>query len=392
MIKNISISELTVGMFVERVVKQSGKVIIKSRGIVSSSALIDTLVKKGIEEVEVDFAKSKVPAPAEQLVTQHPAVTEIKKPPSSPDIDKAHKLYAQAKSIQKNFIKQLRAGNAPDFSQITNLSQDIIDSVFDNGDALACLMMLKSSDDYLVEHAINCSILLAMFAQYKGFSQADTEDLTQAGLFMDLGMASLPSDLLDKEGSFSAADWNMIRSHIDIGYELVERFGDVPSLVLDVIANHHEREDGSGYPRGKNADQISIHSKMAAIVDSYDAMISNRSYSCSQSATEALQLLEEDTTLNTDLVTDFINAIGLHPVGSLLELASGNLAMVTQRNPKSPLKPTVMSFYSVRNQVHTEIKRVDLSKANDKIIRGIRPEEFSLNLAGFFKKVFLPVR
>lgn len=416
MLQEISLSELKVGMFVERVVEQTGNVLVKSSGLVKSDNIIKVLESKGVTRIEINLDKSKVeyipPEPhasPEPTVAPEPTVIEespketaaerIQAVPNMPfssevcpeKLEEASALYDQAKDIQKDFVKQLRSGATPDFNQLNHLSQDIIDSVFDNSESLACLMMLKGADDYLVEHALNCSILLAMFANYKKMSQAEVEDLTQAGLLMDIGMASLPTELLAKQDGFSASDWTVIRSHIDIGYELVERFADVPPIVYDVIQNHHERADGSGYPKGKTAQQLSDYAQMAAIVDSYDAMITNRVYKCSDNATDALKKLQSDPSMNTQLVREFINAIGLHPVGSLVKLSNDRLALVSKRNVNDPLKPVVMSFYHIQGHVHTDIERVDLAQTDTEIVSGIRPEEFSISLSSFFKKAFLPV-
>jgi HD-GYP domain-containing protein (c-di-GMP phosphodiesterase class II) len=169
----------------------------------------------------------------------------------------------------------------------------------------------------------------------------------------------------------------------------VERLDDVAPIVLDVIANHHERVNGSGYPKAKTASEISLYAQMASIVDSYDAMISNRGYKCSDNASIALQKLEKDETLDRDLVLEFINAIGLHPVGSLVQLESQKLAIVSQRQLAHPLEPVVMVFYSLQTQLHTEIQRLDLSRAEDAIVAGVRPEEFSMKLGKFFKQAFI---
>ena len=432
MIKSIPISELAIGMYVENVVKQKGNVRIKSRGLIKTQAIVDALTKKGILELEINIDKSKIeiPVASEEKVSEPAPKTQ----PSSDVIDdaahtenmnapadisndtptlvpdkkphltekaiaaeahqvalaEADKLYGQAKNVQQEFVNKLRGGATPNVQELNNLSQDIIDSVFDNVDALSCLIMLKDSDDYLVEHAINCAILLAVFAKYKGLSQAEVEDLTMAGLLMDIGMATLPRELLGKTNDFSEADWTMIRSHVDIGIELVERLDDVAPIVLDVIANHHERVNGSGYPKAKTASEISLYAQMAAIVDSYDAMISNRGYKRSDNASIALLKLEKDETLDRDLVMDFINAIGLHPVGSLVQLESQKLAIVSQRQLAHPLEPVVMVFYSLQTQLHTEIERLDLSRADDAIVAGVRPEEFSMKLSKFFKKAFMP--
>lgn len=384
-------------MYVENVVKQKGNVRIKSRGLIKTQSTLDALVSKGILEVEVDFSKSqledkstsKSETDSEQIINNAFAPSE-ETAQHQASLEKADKLYTQAKSVQQTFVTQLRSGANPNIADLNELSQDIIDSVFDNADALSCLLMLKDSNEYLVEHAINCSILLAMFAQSKNMSQAEVEDLTMAGLLMDIGMASLPNDLLTKATEFNEADWAMIRRHVDIGVELVERLDDVQPIVLDVIQNHHERINGSGYPKAKTVLELSVYAQMAAIVDSYDAMISNRDHKTSASATAALQELEHDETLDRDLVKEFINAIGLHPVGSLVQLDSQQLGIVSQRIPSHPLSPIVMSFYNMQTQLHTDIQRINLSESDDKIITGVRPEEFSVNLGKFFKSVFLP--
>nr|WP_297349792.1 HD-GYP domain-containing protein [uncultured Glaciecola sp.] len=423
MIKTIQITELTVGMYVESVAKQKGNVRIKTKGLIKSEAILVALESRGILEVEVDFGKSITPKnqTRDKTVQSHLAARSAH--PESYSIETgtaaqnngiaslvketkltniinigqhqealkdADELYIQAKNVQKNFVSQLRSGSTPNIEHLNKLSRNIIDSVFDNADALSCLLMFKDSNEYLVEHAINCAILLAMFANSKGMSQAEVEDLTIAGLLMDIGMTSLPTNLIEKTSELDDADWKIMRSHVDIGLEIVERLDDARPIVLDVIANHHERINGSGYPKAKTASEISVYSQMAGIVDCYDAMISNRQHQRSVSATAALHQLEGDETLDRELVTEFINAIGLHPVGSLVQLSSHKLAIVSQRNVKQPLNPVVMIFYSMQTQLHTEIVRLDLSQSEDYILTGVKPEEFSMNLDKFFKSVFLP--
>lgn len=433
MIKSISISELTIGMYVENVVKQKGNVRIKSRGLIKTQSILDALKSKGILEIEVDFAKSRLPenhtstkTESERMLDSNNTVANNPRTDSIPSesgavsssvtmsksikipqveqsqsknadsaaqhqqaLEEADKLYSQAKNVQKSFVDQLRSGSTPNVDDLNNLSQDIIESVFDNADALSCLLMLKDSNEYLVEHAINCAILLAMFARAKDMSEAEVEDLTNAGLLMDVGMTSLPRDLVAKTSKLSEAEWATMKTHVDIGIEIAENLVDPSPIVLDVIANHHERINGSGYPKAKTASEISIYSQMAAIVDCYDAMISDRHHRPSVTATAALQELERDETLDRELVKEFINAIGLHPVGSLVELNSKNLGIVSKRNLEHPLDPTVMIFYSLETQLHTNVQRVDLREADDHIVTGVRPEEFSMNLGKFFKKVFL---
>jgi HD-GYP domain-containing protein (c-di-GMP phosphodiesterase class II) len=262
MIKKIHITELTIGMYVESVVKQNGNVRIKSKGLVKSQAILVALENKGILEVEVDFGKSIVPnnQTNDKIVENHLAArsahpenynvvpsalenngieSQIKESKLTNIINvgqhqealkEADKLYIQAKNVQKNFVSQLRSGSRPNIDHLNDLSQNIINSVFDNADALSCLLMLKDSNEYLVEHAINCAILLTMFANSKGMSQAEVEDLTIAGLLMDIGMASLPADLLEKTSELNDTDWKIMRSHVEMGLDVAERLMAVVTL------------------------------------------------------------------------------------------------------------------------------------------------------------------
>jgi HD-GYP domain-containing protein (c-di-GMP phosphodiesterase class II) len=361
--------------------------------LVKTPSTLDVLKAKGILELEVDLSKSKLPQQTlgKNNSSESPEQAQmLSVHEHQASLVKAEKLYTQAKYVQQTFLTQLRSGSAPNLFELNELSQDIIESVFANSDALSCLLMLKNSNDYLVEHAINCAILLTIFAKYKGMSESEIEDLTIAGLLMDIGMSSLPSDLLIKEGQYSEDDSAIMRSHVDIGNELITRLKNVPAIVVDVIQNHHERIDGSGYPSAKTAPQISIYSQMASIVDCYDEMISNHKNKSSNSATFALQQLERDESLDNDWVKELIEAIGLHPVGSLVQLESKQLGIVSQRVPKHPMNPFVVVFYNLESQSQTEIQYINLSQVDDQIIKGIRPEEFGINLNAFFKQTLIP--
>lgn len=395
--KIITISELKIGMFVSAITKSKSKLVVKSQGMIRSQSIIESLASRGILECEIDFSKSQLsdsPQKASQSGHEKPPQNTSKVAigfeQHQQDLAAADKLYTEAREIQSKFIKQLRDSQAPDFDALNKLSQDIIDSVFDNQDALSCLVMLKESNDYLIQHALNCSILMTLFAKYKDVSQAQIEDLTLAGLLMDCGMAALPSELMECPETLSEADHSLMRTHVDIGFEIAERFSDLPPIVLDIIANHHEHIDGSGYPRGLEHGDISLFAQMAAIVDNYDALISHRESKSSLSAQQALETLQHSPKYDTNLLNDFIKTIGLFPVGSLVHLQSDKLAIVVQRNATNTLRPIVMSFYNIKDKHDTKIERIDLKhNKNEYIIASVRPEEFDINLPSFFRSSLL---
>jgi HD-GYP domain-containing protein (c-di-GMP phosphodiesterase class II) len=399
----VAIEDVKIGMYLTRINTSEGKLKVKSQGLIKSSSTIENLKRRAVLSIEIDESKSShLPdKPAKQTEDNASAEVEMAASPlkqsfQTLSIDQqikhlasADKLYTQARDLQSRFVKQLRSGDAPDFEKLNAVAQDIIDSVFENQEALSCLIMFKDTNNYLVEHSLNCSILLSLFASHRGFSQADLEDITLAGLLMDIGMVLLPSELNQKTESYTSSDIAMMRTHVDIGREIIDRYADLPSMVDEIVMNHHERIDGSGYPKQKHGDELSEYVKMASIVDCYDSMISDRGYRLPSRAQDALEFLLADPGFDTEMVQSFIEAIGLYPVGSLVHLQSGKLAMVVQKNKKHPLKPSVMAFYSIRAKHHTEVKLINLNKSNDKILCAVKPEEFEVNLPKFFRTVLL---
>ncbi|GGO67493.1 HD-GYP domain-containing protein [Bowmanella pacifica] len=400
MLKLFSIDEVRPGMFVNRVTRQTAQLKIKTQGLVKEQGLIEKLKARGILEVEIDLSRSilhqelTMDSPMDddnsadddsQAAAAKPQQTE------GEALNASHKLYEQAKSVQSQFFKKVRKGGKVSITELMGTSADIIDSVFDNPDALCCLTLIKERDQYLLEHSLNCSILMAVFARHLGFDKELIDELGLAGLLMDVGMATIPEDILSKSGRLDQGETQIVEGHVDFGLELLEQSEMDLDVVRDVIANHHERMDGSGYPRGKGGDYLSVYARMAAIVDSYDAMTSDRPWRKGLPPTQALKRLLSSSQglLDQSLVQQFIRCVGVHPVGSLVKLKSGKLAIVVRANKQDPLCPVVMSFYSVRTNMYNEIKRLDLSKVGDEIETSVRPEEFKINLTKFFKDVLL---
>lgn len=395
MLEQVQIDDLLPGMYVNQVLEQTGSLKMRSKGIVKTQRIIDSLKAKGILLVEVDLSKSKLETtPANQTEVQaedskHDSVPEKTKPMGRDAINEASDLYENAVNIQSSFIKSLKDGAPKDLTPMESLSHSLIESVFDNKDALSCLTMIKEADQYLLEHSINCSILAGVFCEFLGYDRDTIEQVSLGTLLMDIGMSSLPDDIRNSANTYSNDDWEVMKTHVEIGIDLIEQCGDISDLSLKIIEQHHERSDGSGYPRGLVGDEISEFARIAAIVDTFDAITSNRSHKDSITPTQALKRLTATENLDQELVRQFIQCIGVHPVGSLVRLKSGKLGIVSRANPKDPVNPQVMTFYSVTSQHFNEVKRIDLSLYEDEIISGVRPEEFNLNLPKFFKDVFI---
>jgi HD-GYP domain-containing protein (c-di-GMP phosphodiesterase class II) len=392
MIKTVSIDQLMPGHFVTRVIEQEGGLVVKSKGKVKSDTVITSLRQKGVTMLEIDFSKSDVavqePTGVEEE-TEKPKATHINSEASGVALEKANDLYMEAVIMQGSFIDQLQKGAVHDLSSMKQLSEQLIENLFDNPNALTCLTLIKDTDKYLLEHSLNCSILMAMFADYLNYDQETIESLALGAMLMDVGMANVPEELRNSNVSLSSNDWQIIEAHVDYGLDLVEQTEDLPAIAKTVIQQHHERTDGSGYPQGLAGDDIAVFGRMAAIVDTYDAMVSERPHQKALPPAVALKRLARTEGLDKDLVRQFIARIGIHPVGSLVKLKSGKLAIVSKANEQDMLNPTVMSFYSVTGNHYNDVKRIDLSKVDDEIEASVQPSEFNLNLPRFFRDVFV---
>ncbi|MCU7554852.1 DUF3391 domain-containing protein [Alteromonas sp. ASW11-19] len=389
MLKHVAIDELVPGMYVNKVVEQSGALKMRSKGVVKSPQTISALKDKGILVLEIDMAKSRIAG----SIAEPQAVPPVPQPSApqsqSEALSSANDLYMQAVSIQGELINALKKGGASDLSPISELSQSIIDSLFDNQDALSCLTMIKDADAYLLEHSINCGILMSLFAQHLEYDRDTIEQVCTGAMLMDVGMSAIPQELRYHTGELSNDDWKLVQTHVDVGVDMLEQCADISDLSLTIVAQHHERVDGSGYPAGLQQDTISTFAKMAAIVDTYDAMVSRRPHQDSLTPSVALKRLVKSPGLDQTMVKEFIRCVGVHPVGSLVRLKSGKLGIICKAGTSDMLSPVVMTFYSINSGSYNEIKRVDLSKSNDEIVSGVRPADFGINLPKFFREVFI---
>lgn len=405
MFREKTIEELLPGMYVDSVLEQSGRLKIKSKGLVGNEKTIAALKSKGVIKLRIDVKKSTIDVSASEPEKKNAAPTITKPEVKNPEVEKpkgkqraptsgqqltaATKLYDEAKVIQSRFIQKLQTNDSTSIKSIEELGSSIVDSVFEMPDALSCLCLLNKSGKYLLEHSLNCSIFLAMFAKFKGFERAKIEQYTLAGLLMDVGMANMPKDITDSSEPLTELQEQFVITHVDIGLDMVERGGNVSDIVRDVIFNHHERIDGSGYPDAQRGGDVSEVARMAAIVDSYDAMTTKRPYQAARTPTVALRSLFTDKSYDQKLVQEFVKCLGVHPPGSLVKLDNNSLAVVVKSNKEAPLEPTVISFFNVSTGNFIEARKVNINESGARIVASVRPEEFGINLPKVFKEALV---
>jgi putative nucleotidyltransferase with HDIG domain len=393
MLQKITIDQLKPGMFVHQIVEQKGKLSITNQGRVTSDAIISTLKKRGVKTLVIDTDKAFNPnSNADSSIGAVASPSAVKQGASKPvsfdsELARAVKLHEQGKAIQHALQTNLQKEMPFDGSIPKAFSSKLVESVERNPDALLCLTKIREKDDYLLEHSLNVAILLANFAKHLGMTDNEVNELSYAGFLHDLGKIMIPDEILHKPGRLTDEEMDIMKGHVQHGVDhLLET--DIQPHLIQAVAEHHERLDGLGYPKGKKGDEISMAGRMLAIADMYDALTADRVYKSGMSSQKAFSILmsEAPTRLDMYLVQQFIKCLGIYPVGSLVLLSNERLAMVMHQND-SPLTPEVKVFYSVKQGHYLTPKDIDLS--TDKsltIVKAITASDYNIDINAFFER------
>lgn len=254
-------------------------------------------------------------------------------------------MYTEAKSLQHLAFESIKANRKIEIGPFEDVAQGFIDSIFRNQDALACMTRIREKDAYLLEHSINVSVLMTIFAKHLHLEPEVIHQLATGALLHDIGKIKIQDEVLNKPGKFTEDEFNLMKNHALYSKEILEEAG-LSGLAVDIAAYHHERLDGKGYPFALSADQIPQHVRMIAIVDVYDALTAKRVYKDGMNPIQAFKIIKDDSpaSFDTELVNQFIKCIGIYPIGTLVKLKSQKLGIVTRSNFQNPLQPWVKVF------------------------------------------------
>ncbi|HGY5237363.1 TPA: HD-GYP domain-containing protein [Aeromonas salmonicida subsp. pectinolytica] len=388
----IPVNQLQAGMYVIAITSQTGGMEIAQMGLVTTRQQIDDLIRRGVLTVRVDLARSKL-AGIEQIIFPDPAASSIasQRPTGSANGEgrelKIRRLYQEARELQGKFIRQLKAGEPIDITPLATVAEEMVDTMFTHGDAMLCLARIRAKDAYLMEHSMNVAILLANFGRYLALEHSVLKELTLGGLLHDVGKIMTPDEVLNKPGKLTDEEFTVMRQHVVHSHDILSSTPGITATMLEVAANHHERLDGTGYPRHLKGDQLSLYTRMSGIVDVYDAVTADRVYKQGMQPTQAFRILLKGADHHFDrlLVTKFIKCMGVYPVGTLVQLSNQRLAIVMQRNPQEPLKPVVKVIYHATQRHYLEVQWLDLAKSGvqESIESTVDPKEFGISLANF---------
>ena len=265
--------------------------------------------------------------------------------PLKREVATAAPYHREISRAMLHLIGQVRESKALSFPVAKKAAAVVVQSVVRNPDAMVWLARLKDKDSYSYSHSVRASILAAVFGRHIGLPEEVLHNLATGALLMDIGMARLPREVLIRpEASLSREQQAELRQHVRHGLDILERCEGINDQVLGLVQYHHERHDGSGYPHGLAGTQIPLLARIAGIVDTYDAITSPRPYADAVTSTEAVSMLydQRDKAFQSALVEQFIQAIGVYPTGTLVELSNKEVGVVIAQNPTRRLRLQVM--------------------------------------------------
>jgi HD-GYP domain-containing protein (c-di-GMP phosphodiesterase class II) len=278
------------------------------------------------------------------------------------ELPMAREAHQKVDLVVQEVIADLNKNKVLDLEKVGDAVGWMVESVVRNPDGMIWLARLKSVDTYTYDHGLNTAIYLIAFGRHLGLPEDQLQVIGTVGLMQDIGKIKLPRALLDKRDRLTAPELKIFQSHVTHSIEIIGASKDSTPVLLDAVHQHHERYDGSGYPRSLRGAEISTLGSMAGLVDTYAAMISARPYAQPMSVQQALHDLytTRNQMFKSDLVEEFIQCVGVFPVGSLVELNTSEVAVVVSQNRSRRLKPRVMLVLDSQRQPFAKPVMFDL--------------------------------
>lgn len=331
----------------------------------------------------IDGARAEIDTRVAETAQSAPITTPKPVPTRAEEVKRARELHSDANKLVAGMMNDARLGKQIEIEKCEPLVEGILDSIFRAPDALLPLAQVKTLDEYTFQHSVSVAALAAAFGRALDLPREVIKEFALGGLLHDVGKALVPQEILNKPGKLTDAEFVLMKSHAEHGANLLRKTAGISEIAFSAAAEHHERFDGSGYPRGLKGDAISVYGQMMAIVDVYDAITSLRVYSKGVPPTEALRKMFEWSKFhfNPSLVQAFIKGIGIYPAGSLVRMQSGKIGIVREVVPTKLLQPIVKIFYHAETLRYLAPEIIDLSTRQDKIVSHESFEKWGIDQA-----------
>ncbi len=366
-LREIPVEELTFGMYVSRLDRPWTETPFVYQGfVVKSEKQIDVL-KKYCKHVFVDPEKEDLSEVGKVGAAEIAKIrgTAVYKEAASVEVElpRAQSAYKKTTAVVQELSRAVEVGNAIDSAHSREAASQITESVVRNPDAMALLIKLQEKSGSTLSRAAEISVMMTLFGRFLQLPQDRLEILGMLGLLQDVGKLKLPTALATN-GPVNAAEIELYRTHVDHSVEILSNTPGLPPELTGLASLHHERFDGSGYPRGLRGGGIALFGLIAGIVDTFDTLTAPPPFGENLSPSNALNIIYKGRgkQFHPALVEQFIQCIGVFPVGSVVELNSGEVAVVIAQNMVRRLQPRIMVVKDAHGHPLIPYKMLDLMK------------------------------
>ena len=378
MLKNIPVRQLRIGMYIH---KLGGRWVdhpfLRKSFELTSVKDLQALLGSNAPEVEIDTDRGlDIDSAAPVKNTPAPVVVAALKPPVAEpktsydqEIKRAKAIQAKAKIAVTSMFNEARMGNAIEVASVAPLVDEINGSLERNVGALLSIVRLKTADDYTYMHSVAVCGLMIALGRVLGLEGEELRQVGLGGLLHDLGKISMPMEVLNKPGKLTDEEFATIKGHPRAGWKILKKSNEVSETPLDICLHHHERVDGNGYPERISGDALTLHARMGAVCDVYDAITSDRPYKAGWAPAESIKRMSEwcKGQFDETVFKAFVKTMGIYPTGSLVKLKSGRLGVVTDQSEGSLLQPRVKVFFSLKSKEPLSVEIIDLKRSQDDI-------------------------
>lgn len=310
------------------------------------------------------------------------------------EASEARSTHRRAHDIIGQMTTGLRTGGKLDLEVVKGVVTPMVDSVLRNNDALAWLSRMKDKDDYSYNHSIATSVYSIVLGRHLGLARNELEVVGLGGLLLDIGKTRVAAELLASADPLSEEETQEMRRHIDYGVSILEASDGMDPRVIEMVRTHHERHNGTGYPERLKGSEIPLFGRIGGICDAFDAMTTDRVYAPAKSCYDAMRELNAlaDVEFKAELVEQFIQAVGMFPTGTLVELNTGEVGVIIAQNRVRRLRPTVMLILDRNKMPLQEFRTIDLREqtTDDEgvnslwISRGLEPGAYGVDPAQYY--------
>lgn len=372
---------------------------------INSDAEVEQVLAAGIRELYIDTSRGldvgdgvptrseateEVRRSLEQAAQRMAAAGDGSKVSLAEEMGRARAAYGEAIRVVRTLMEDVRLGKQVEIAQVQPTVEKITASVLRNSSAMLTMRRLAALGDQTFEHSVGVCTILTAFAKSSEVTSDSIHDIALGGLIHDVGKMRVAAAVLNKPARLTEEEYVHMKSHVVLGLDFIRQQPGVPALALEPLALHHERIDGSGYPKGLKGSEISRIGQMAGIVDVYDALTSERYYRPAISPAAAVQKLFEWSKFlfDAELVQQFLGSVGIYPVGTLVRLESGRLGVVVEQNEKQLLTPVVKVMFDARHGHYVAPQRLDLGRplgsgGADRIVGFEMPDKWGIDVARF---------